>query len=132
MRDQILFDHEHDAMVDLFNDCWIDNRPDNPDQITPEWDATFIETFSSIIQEHYEVLFDIDKQHSTMLALSGFYEIDWKSIAAKISQDKLPALVRELEQEYERQQAENGLYFNDDCDRAYDSYVDGRLDEKFQ
>lgn len=132
MRDQILFDHEHDAMVDLFNDCWIDNRPDNPDQITPEWDATFIETFSSIIQEHYEVLFDIDKQHSTMLALSGFYEIDWKSIATKISQDKLPALVRELEQEYERQQAENGLYFNDDCDRAYDSYVDGRLDEKFQ
>lgn len=132
MRDQILFDHEHDAMVDLFNDCWIDNRPDNPDQITPEWDATFIETFSSIIQEHYEVLFDIDKQHSTMLALSGFYEIDWKGIAAKISQDKLPALVRELEQEYERQQVENESYFNDDCDRAYDSYVDDRLDEKFQ
>jgi hypothetical protein len=131
---QRLLDGGYEELVSVLKDCWSDECPNEPDDITEEWTEQFEQVYADAIKSYYELVFNVEQQHSLLLLLAGFYEIDWLGVANVVMGRELPTMVETFEIEYEREKQENMTDDERDeiareieGDRQYDEYVDNLI-----
>ena len=128
---QRLLDRGYDELVSVLNDCWSDECPDEPDDITEKWTERFEDVYTDAIKSYYDLVFNVEEQHSLLLALAGFYEIDWRGVANVVMGKELPNMIEKFEDEYEKEKEENMTdeereerWREEEGDRQYESYID--------
>jgi hypothetical protein len=133
-KTDIILGYDYEAVKELANDVWHDEKPAHANNCNDKWEANFIESLAQYVKEHYETVFDLESQHPLISAFVQFDSIEWNVVAKTVFDDYIQGLIDQFIEECEREDFENMTdserkeYYDElEGDRQYESYIDDLL-----
>jgi len=133
-RTAMILGYDYDALQDLANDVWHDEKPFHAKDCDDKWQNKFIEVLTQYVKEHYALLFNLESQHPLIGAFVDFNSIEWDAIAKDVFDNHIEGLIEQFIEECEKEDFENMTdserkeYYDEiEGDRQYESYIDDLL-----